>query len=307
MSQPEGISYFNQTAIDKTKWDRCIEQCSNGLIYGYSFYLDEMSPGWDALVYKDYELVMPLTWKRKWGIKYLYQPFLTAQLGVFGNNPTPTLVDQFIQSIPRQFKLTEICLNSRNTPGNKIGLVTKRNNYVLPLNKSYEELYSNYSENTQRNSKKAAQAGCTVSKDINPEEVIRLALQQMQGYGKESAENVNRFRRLYSLLAEKKMTTTYGICNSSGAILASCIFFFSHNRAYYILVGNHPDSRNTGASHALIDAFIKDHAGKNLLLDFEGSDIPGLATFYSSFGAVNDPYPFLKINRLPFFLKWMKN
>lgn len=306
MNQPEGIRYLSHIAIDKTKWDRCMEQCSNGLIYAYSFYLDEMSPGWDALVYRDYEAVMPLTWKSKWGIKYLYQPFLTAQLGIFGNDPSTDLVDQFILSIPRKFKLAEICLNSRNTPGTSIGSVTNRNNYVLLLNRPYEELYSNYSENTQRNSKKAKQAGYTVRKDLNAEEVIRLALQQMQVYGKESAENVNRFRRLYSVLAEKKMTATYGICNSSGTVLASCIFFFSHNRAYYILVGNHPDSRNTGASHALIDAFINDHAGKNLLLDFEGSDIPGLATFYSSFGAVNEPYPFLKINRLPFFLRWMK-
>jgi hypothetical protein len=43
-----------------------------------------------------------------------------------------------------------------------------------------------------------------------------------------------------------------------------------------------------------------------MLLDFEGSDIPNLAFFYSSFGAVNQAYPALKINRLPFYLKWLK-
>jgi hypothetical protein len=88
--------------------------------------------------------------------------------------------------------------------------------------------------------------------------------------------------------------------------MASAIFFLSHDRAYYILVGNNPAGKHTGASHALIDGFIKAHAGKNILLDFEGSDIPGLAAFYGGFGAVSENYFFLTINRLPFFLKWLK-
>ncbi len=61
-----------------------------------------------------------------------------------------------------------------------------------------------------------------------------------------------------------------------------------------------------GASHALIDAFIKDHAGSNLLLDFEGSDIRNLAFFYSSFGATDEKYPAVRVNNLPWYCKWMK-
>jgi hypothetical protein len=102
------------------------------------------------------------------------------------------------------------------------------------------------------------------------------------------------------------MATTYGIFSNEKEILASCVFFFSHNRAYYILVGNDPKGKTTGSSHALIDAFIKDNAGKNIVLDFEGSDISSLALFYSSFGATLEIYPSLKINRLPFYLKWLK-
>ena len=102
------------------------------------------------------------------------------------------------------------------------------------------------------------------------------------------------------------MVATYGVFSTENKLFASAVFLFSHNRAYYILVGNHPEGKATGASHTLIDAFIKDHAEKNMLLDFEGSDIPNLAFFYSSFGATLETYPALKINRLPFYLKWMK-
>ena len=73
-----------------------------------------------------------------------------------------------------------------------------------------------------------------------------------------------------------------------------------------LATGNHPDGKTIGASHALIDAFIKDHAGQDLILDFEGSDIRNLAFFYSSFGATEELYPALKINKLPWYIKLLK-
>src|SRR5450631_2115008 len=77
------IRYLDRKAIEADKWDRCIREASNGLIYARSFYLDAMSRNWSALVMNDYEAVMPLTWNRKFGISYLYQPAFTAQLGMF--------------------------------------------------------------------------------------------------------------------------------------------------------------------------------------------------------------------------------
>jgi len=305
MNEPVNIQYLPNKQLDKKKWDECITNADNGLIYAYSFYLDIMCKHWDALVLNDYEIVMPLTWNKKYSIRYLYQPFLTAQLGIFGNHITKELVTHFLQKARDSFRYIDISLNSRNTPGLP-GSSILRKNYVLDLNQSYGHLYKNYSENLQRNIKKAAQLSCTTVRNFDAEKVIGLAIQQMRTQGNDAGENVNRFRKLYQYLYQKQMSTTYGITSAQNELLASCVFFFSHNRAYYILVGNHPDSKNTGASHALIDAFIKDHAGKNLLLDFEGSDIPGLATFYSSFGAKLEAYPALKINDLPFYLKWLK-
>lgn len=313
MSEAGNIQYLTQQQIDKSKWDHCIDNAANGLVYGYSFYLDNMAKNWDALVLSkglhsenDYEVVMPLTWNKKYGIHYLYQPFLAAQLGVFGNSVSAELLENFLEAIPAKFKYLDISLNQKNLYTLKDFDLYQRSNYVLDLNKPYDQLYNNYRENIQRNIKKAMQAGCTVEKDFDAEKVIELAVQQMKGHSKGSGENILRFRKLYELLHAKRMATTYGIISSQKEMVASCVFFFSHNRAYYILVGNHPNGKMIGASHALIDAFIKDHADKNMLLDFEGSDMPNLAFFYSSFGAVKEEYAALKLNRLPFYLKWMK-
>lgn len=305
MSEPQQIQYVTNRKIDKVKWDNCISKAGNCLIYAYSFYLDTMAKHWDALVLNDYEAVMPLTWNSKYGIHYLYQPFLVAQLGVFGNSITEELVENFIQEIPTSFRLIEISMNSKNIFGAPTGFSIHRSNYVLDLNKPYQTLFNNYRENIRRNIKKAEQLGCIIKKDFDVEEVITLAVQQMKAQNHESTDNINRFRKLYHSLQEKKMAVTYGI-QLNNELLASCVFFFSHNRAYYILVGNHPNGKTIGASHFLIDAFIRDNAGKEMVLDFEGSDISSLAFFYSSFGAEHEVYPAVKINRLPFYLKWLK-
>jgi hypothetical protein len=304
MTEPGNIQYLSHEQIDKAKWDHCIDNADNGLIYAYSFYLDQMAKHWDALVLNDYEAVMPLTWNKKYGICYLYQPFLTAQLGVFARQVSAEMISSFVNTIPGKFRLIEIALNHANTGSPQVDLQL-RINYVLDMNHPIEFIQQQYRENIKRNIKKSLQAGCTVTKDFAVEKVIELALQQMKGHSNESAENVERFRKLYRLLHAKKMATTYGVSLKDN-IIASCVFFFSHRRAYYILVGNHPNGKTVGASHALIDAFIQDHAGKDILLDFEGSDIPNLAFFYSSFGAKEEKYPFLQVNRLPFWLKWLK-
>lgn len=307
MSESFPIQYIPRKSLDTQKWDRCINSSENGLIYAYSFYLDEMAANWDALVFGDYEMVMPLTWNKKYGIKYLYQPFLTAQLGIFGNDCTGDIVQDFLENIPSTFKYWDIYLNHQNVFHLQKFELYPRNNYVMSLESSYDEIEIGYRDNSRRNSRKAFQSGCKVEKGFSPEKVVELALQQMRTYGQVVDDQVSRFRRLYDVLKERDMCTTYGIVSGSGELLSSCVFFFSHKRAYYILVGNHPNGKTLGASHALIDAFIRDHAGTDMLLDFEGSDIQNLAFFYSSFGAKIESFAGLRVNKLPFFLKWLKD
>lgn len=306
MEGSHNIRYLTHNEIDKEKWDNRISDSNNGLIYAYSFYLDNMADKWDALVMNDYEVIMPLSWRKKYAIRYLYQPFLSAQLGVFGNKLSAGTLELFLRQIPSHFKYWDIYFNHQNVfPVNGFDLYL-RSNYILDLEKPYEVLYSSYRENIKRNIRKCIQYGCSAEKDFEAEKVITLATQQMKIKDKETDDNINRFRKLYKLLHEKGMASTYGIFSAQKELLASAIFFYSHNRAYYILVGNHPNGKTIGASHSLIDAFIKDHAGKKMLLDFEGSDIRNLAFFYSSFGAIEEKYAAIRLNRLPFYLKWLK-
>lgn len=305
MAENNTIQYLSYQSIDKKKWDACIDRADNGLIYAYSFYLDKMAKKWEALVLNDYEAVMPLTWNKKYGIHYLHQPFLSAQLGVFGNIDAEILFS-FLKAVPSKFQYWDISLNHKNVFILKEFDLYQRSNYFLDLNKTYNELANNYRQNIKRNVQKANKSGCSVQTGIEAEKVIELAKWQMKSFYNPDDNELNSFKELFQLLHSRGQAVSYAVFSAKNELLASAIFFFSHQRAYYILVGNHPYGKTVGASHALIDAFIKDHAGKKLLLDFEGSDIRNLAFFYSSFGAAEEKYAAIKLNRLPFYLKWLK-
>ncbi|MDQ3279425.1 MAG: GNAT family N-acetyltransferase [Bacteroidota bacterium] len=298
------IRYLRRKEIDNEAWNNCIREAANGLIYSYSYYLDAMADNWDGLVWGDYESVMPLPWRKKWGVSYLYQPFFSAQLGVFGNTLSTAVVEGFLKAIPEKFHFWEISLNYKNLYTLPSFSLHQRMNYVLPLHQPYETLFKTYRENIRRNIKKCGQYGGKVITEVAVEDIIKLVKFQATNI---SYSGFEAFTKLFHQLAQDGKTKTYGIVSAKGDLLASAVFFFSHKRAYYILVGNHPNGRTLGASHALIDAFIRDHAGQDLLLDFEGSDIRNLAFFYSSFGAQEECYAAIRLNRLPWWLRWMKD
>lgn len=302
------IQYVTYRKIDKQKWDSCIDNAANGLVYAYSFYLDEMADNWDALILNDYEVVMPLPWRKKYRIYYLYQPFFCASLGIFSQKKiTAELATQFFQSVPAKFKYWDISLNHGNNfllP--EFGMY-ERMNYVLNLQPGYEELFAGFKTNIKRNIKKAEDLGCVIEKNIPLTPILVLSKEILKAVSPIEEEDYNNFAELYKILFDKGQAINYAVYSAQKELLASCAFFFSPKRAYYILVGNHPNGKIIGASHLLINAFIKDYAGKDLLLDFEGSDIRNLAFFYSSFGAVEEKYGAIKLNRLPKLVRWLKN
>lgn len=299
------IRHVKRESIDETKWDACISRAPNGLVYGYCTYLDAMADHWDGLVLYDYEAVMPLPWRRKYGISYLYQPPFTAQLGLFGNDVNAQLLAAFFRAVPATFKLWEFSLNHGNVFPLEGYELYQRSNFVLSLDADHNTLFNRYRENIRRNIKKARGLGCTITTSVDIAEVIALSEMQPQ-QSATAADDFRRFASLYTQMQEKGKAKIYGILSAEGQLLSSAVFFFSHNRAYYILVGNHPNGRTLGASHALIDAFIQDHAGSGLLLDFEGSDLRNLAFFYSSFGAAEEQYVAVRHDRLPWYIKLIR-
>lgn len=304
MPETSSIYYLTNREINKTLWDKTIDNAENGLIYAYSAYLDAMCTNWDALILYNYEAVMPLPYRTKYGISYLYQPAFIAQLGLFGNNLSPNLLESFLQFIPTKFKYLDFPLNYNNVFAVKFPLFL-RMNYILDLNRDYEEIYKNYTQNLKLVLKKGAKFNDNIKTKIPVEEIISISKKQLTNTSI-TEQDYTSFKKLFHLFNKTGNAKTYGFLSNDGKLLASAIFLFSHKRAYYVLAGNDLEGRKVNASSYVIDAFIKDHSRKHIILDFEGSDIPGIAFFFRNFGASEEKYTAIKMNRLPWFLKWLK-
>jgi len=294
------IHYIRQDDINRTKWDMCVEDAFNGLIYAKSWYLDIVSDQWDALVENDYEKIFPLVYRKKWGIHYLYQPPFTQQLGLISKTLlTGQGVHEFLSSIPEPFKFAEINLNTFNKVDRTQWGIEDWLTHELDLIHSYDHLRKAYSTNLKRNLKKAEDAGLTIVRNIKPDEVITLF---RQNRGKSltnlKEEDYIRLTRLAYAGIYKGVIKTYGVYDRSNTICAGALFLQSLKKMVFLFSGLNDTGRQTGAMAFLIDSFIRENQHMHLTLDFEGSNDPNLARFYKSFGSVEITYPHLVINRL---------
>ena len=303
------IVHIAHMDIDKTRWDLCIQESYNGVIYAYSWFLDLVSEEWDGLVENDYERVFPLTWRKKACIHYLHQPFFTQQLGIFSRSLLDEeTVNRFLEAIPARFRLVEISLNSHNKVSAK-GFDTRNNlNHELSLIEPYEQIATAYSENTVRSIKKAIKQKLTVQAGAKPDVVIEM-FRQNRGRSVHTLKDrdYRLFRRLVYTCLYKGKAQVWGAYSPENELCAGIIFLFSHNRAVFLFSGLNDYGRMSGAMPFLIDAFIREYAQTYLTLDFEGSNDPDLARFYKSFGSREVHYPFIRRNQLPLLVRVFKN
>ncbi|PLW93161.1 MAG: hypothetical protein C0592_07185 [Marinilabiliales bacterium] len=299
------IKYLKHTEINYAAWDACVKQSPNALLYAYSWFLDMAADQWDALVYGNYDAVMPLPWRKKWGIQYLYQPEMMQQGGVFSRvSLSPDLVQNFINAIPEVFKLVEINLNFGNNF--KLPGLTEKKNLLLSLAHSSEILRKNYSENTRRNIKKAEKENFTVSHSFDLKNIMQLFSENKGAEIRISELWKKRVIAITSALHHKGIGHTISLYSNNNQCIAGAFYVVFEDRIYFLFSGSGQQAKSSGAMHLLIHTLIEKHASKMYFFDFEGSNNEGLARFYKGFGSTEQNYPELKINRLPYIFRWLK-
>ena len=298
------IRYITRNEIDTDAWNSCIYSSQNELIYGYAEYLDHMAKNWDGLVLNDYDAVMPLTWNSKWGIKYLYQPPLTPQLGIFSaSHITTELVSAFLDTIPQEYKFSEIFLNHCNSEPR----LSPQDNFILNLRNSHSEISGAYKQDLLKNLKRASKHNFIYEDYQELDGALGLHQHQYQertAHVKEA--DYERFRNLCQALKKKGSIILRSVRLSNQELLSLALVLRSRTRLYLLESTTLEKGRELQANHFLLDSLIREFAGQELIFDFVGSTIPGIAHFYKNFGAINEPFFFYYINRLPWPLRLFK-
>lgn len=301
---PPPIRYVPRHEIDTARWDACIQDSLNSLIYASSTLLDTMAAHWDALIMEEYKAVMPLCWNKKWGIRYLYHPALTPQLGIFSPQPvTQELISAFIAEAKRHFPFAEIFLNYGNTyPG-----LRPFTNIVLDLSPAYDLLRKDYRSDLLKNLKQAARHPLEYSGNQNVDNAVTL----FQKYCADRTPHVGpadykRFSTFCSQAIRQNGAVIRTVGLPGDPSLAVALLLRDVKRLYLLMSICTPAGRKMSANHFLLDNLIREFAGTKLILDFDGSEIPGIAHFYRNFGGSNQPFYFLRWNRLPWPARLLK-
>ena len=115
-----------------------------------------------------------------------------------------------------------------------------------------------------------------------------------------------RFAALCRFLQDKGQLLVRAITDDRQQPLATALLPRDNGRIYLLQSTSLPEGREKAANHLLLDRLIAELAGRPLLLDFEGSELPGIAHFYRNFGVHDQPYFFYRHNQLPWPLRVFK-
>lgn len=286
------ISVVDSHKIDRAKWNQCVDKSSNGLIYALTDYLDHMTEQWTGIVINDYEAVLPVPWKKKFGIKYVYSVPFIQQLGFFSAHEGK-IDEKIFQAIFSICRYGEYYFNYANVvPGS-----VARINYVLPLSKTLDDTIAAFSNDGQRNIKRSLSKGLKYH-DAAPDEVID-AFQAL--YGSLCAvRDYRNFAHLCQTLLVQDRIVSRKVTVNGEKTLAAILLLKYRDRLYNVMNATLPEGRSVEANYFLLANVWKEFESSNLVFDFEGSELPGVKEFYEKFSPKNEPYFSFRFNYLKF-------
>jgi len=295
------IRYVDAAEFSYEKWQRLTGTTS---LYVDPAFLSAMADNWGAFIYKDYEAVLPVFPRTKWGIAYLYQPAFIQKTAIHSLAPVDsTLIHLFLSACRKRFRFAEF--NLANNPADNNYYSKERNNYLVNLDPSYAIIESQYKTDLQKNRKIASHYAFEYRPADHPNSVLSL---YQQTYGKSLSYSNQDYRRLLHYCTSEigKPQLVIREVRLANEVQAACLCLKDSERLYLLANITVPHARKKAANHFLLDQLIREFAGRLRWLDMEGSDHPGIAHFYQNFGAVNEPYYFVAWNDLPFPLRWLK-
>ncbi|MDZ7737474.1 MAG: hypothetical protein U5K32_00070 [Bacteroidales bacterium] len=299
------IRFLKNKEIDRNRWDGLVMSEDHPVPYSFSWYLDIMSPGWSALVLDDYDFILPLPVRKKYGIKYLAMPAFTQRIGIIPAVGSDSgIKSQFYGFLQNSYRFIDLCISEKAI--NTRFSVKPKNNFYIPLNRQYKEIWEDYSSSCRRNIRIGREERRRVSEDIDPDSVMDLF---RTGVGSKisgiSSKDCNKLERLMEYCTDQGTGKIFGIYH--GGQLAHAVFAIDYaERITLLLTATSQYSRDSKAGYLVTDHIIYKYSGKGYVLDFAGSSIASIATYNKSYGSVMENYYRIYLNNLAWPVRKLK-
>ena len=299
------IKYIHREHLDEDKYNDCVENSLQSNSYAFSWYLDIVCDNWDVLVLDDYEAVMPIPWRKKYGIKYVYPPFWVLQLGVYSNEAIDE--NKFLKHLFSIFKFVELRMNTHNNFELYPEFLQLKQCQKLVLNSTYSSILSKYRKDRKKDLQKAVTADLIEKWNDHPSNLIQLFKNNIGKRTPSIKENdYQNLEKLIAICIQKKVGEILAVYNKKNKLVAS-VFLLKHKNSITKLISSTSlKDRKNGANTFLIDRVIFKYHKDFSVFNFGGSSIKSVASFSKSFGAETEKYHQLKMNKLPKVLQLFK-
>jgi len=299
------IKYIQREHLDEEKYNDCIENSIQSNSYAFSWYLDIVCDNWDVLVLDDYEAVMPIPWRKKYGIKYVYPPLWVLQLGVYSNEAINE--NEFLTHLFSTFKFVELRMNTHNNFELYSEFLQLKQCQKLVLNTTYSSILSKYRKDRKKDLQKATTADLIEKWNDHPSNLIELFKNNIGKRTLNIKENdYQNLEKLIAICIQKKVGEILAVYDKKNKLVAS-VFLLKHKNSITKLISStNLKDRKNGANTFLIDRVIFKYHKDFSVFNFGGSSIKSVASFSKSFGAETEKYHQLKMNKLPKVLQLFK-
>lgn len=292
------IRYLKHSEINPEKWNQAVHNSLFSTIFVEYEMLDLLtgSDTWDALVQGNYEAVMPLPYRKKGVLKYVYTPFFMPQMGILSEKELLTNdIQDFLSEASKHFVLADLLLNEKVVFQKQYDICFV--SYILQLQHAYSELYSQFHDNTKRNIKAGEKTQCRVT--IGEEQVSKII--EMFRNNRGQMGSVHYHDRDYQILENvanyllnRNLLDLYGVRTPEGKLAAGALFVKDGKRRWFWFSGRDNALSNSKPMFILLNSYIRDHAESEFVLDFNGSTNPNVARLYQSFGSQRYDIPFVR-------------
>ena len=304
--------------IDDEAWNALIDKARHPAIYAYTWYLDCVSPDWQALVWpsaQNFEIVMPLPVKKRLGWTVVQQPLFCQYLGLFSREEiSEESLSVFLESLSRHFAyISAYDFLPSHTPLLRKLLPTlpefetnEKTTHWLNLEDSYSEIVGHFNVDRRKNFKKTRKYNWEWFESTDVEPIILLFREnhafKIQNV-KESA--YVQLRNLTKIVLEKSAGRLI-YASLRGEIHAGIMILEKNDTGIYIFNAADAVGRKGNARTFLLDQYFRGAAGRLKIFDFESPEVESISAFYKSFGAERQVFISIRKNRLPFPLRQLQ-
>ncbi len=284
------IDIINRSQLDTKKYDACVASSELPMLYAFSAHMDIVARRWKVVVLGDYDMVMPIVYNRKLlGLPQVYHPYYAQQLGAFGRYQRDVVVVKaMLEKVAKVYVRVSMQLNAANPlPKIKGWNFKQRTNYELDLSRPYATIQKGYRKGHKSSIKSSKSMNYMEQGSLSADAFAKIMAgwSVMIGLGQ-----LMDLVALYGLDSIHIARLNNGEIGALGFFPRLSHFVTDKERIIYMVGYTTEAGRKAFSGHFLIDSVIESNAETNAIFDFEGSELPGVASFFKGFGPVNHPY-----------------